>query len=57
MQQLIQLKNQGHVQEDNEVGMENTKKESSTNGTTLPTKNSTDFTENIGLYNYIRYRI
>lgn len=47
MQQLIQLKNQGHVQEDDEVNKENMKKEFSTNNTTLPAKNGVNITENI----------
>jgi hypothetical protein len=55
MQQLIQLKNQGHVQEDDEVGKENMKKEFSTNGTTLPAKNGMNVTENIGQYTYVYY--
>lgn len=48
IQQLMQLKNQAHVQEDNEVGMESMQKDFSTNGTSLSAKNGTDVTENIG---------
>jgi hypothetical protein len=44
----MQLKNQAHVQEDNEVGMESMQKDFSTNGTSLSAKNGTDVTENIG---------
>jgi cytochrome P450 family 6 len=48
IQQLMQLKNQAHVQGDNEVGMESVQKEFSTNGTTLSANNGADVTENIG---------
>jgi cytochrome P450 family 6 len=68
MQQLIQLKNQGRVQDDDddEVGKGNLKKEFSTNDTTLPGKDGMNMAENIGQltsitgckkrHNYLIYR-
>jgi hypothetical protein len=53
MQQLIQLKNQEQVQDDDVVDKGNIKKEFSTNGTTLPTTNGKHVADNMGQYTFI----
>jgi hypothetical protein len=53
MQQLIQLKNQEKVQNDDVVDKGNLKKEFSTNGTTMPTTKEQNMAENIGQYTFI----
>lgn len=56
MQQLIQLKNQGKVQDDDEADKGNLEKEFSTNGTTLPETNGKNMADNIGQYTFY-YRL
>jgi Cytochrome P450. len=53
MQQLIQLKNEGQVRDDDEVDKADLKKEVSTNGTSSSEKNKSNMAESIGEYTYL----
>ena len=53
MQQLIQLKNEGQVRDDDEVDKADLKKEVSTNGTSSSEKNESNMAESIGEYTYL----
>jgi hypothetical protein len=53
MQQLMQLKKEGQVRDDDEVDKADLKKEFSTNGTTLTEKNGSNKAESLGEHKYL----